>query len=316
MKRCPITYQEIGESETYSQEGLRRIAPKLKKLLPLAYTSEEQIREATRRSVKMSIQGVQPKLSARLHVQECAFCLVDCRGTYILKPQHPYFASLPEIEDLTMKLAALVDIETPPHGLVYAKDNSLTYFIKRFDRFGRNKKRMQEDFAQLTGHSRDTKYNSSIEEVVRVVETHCTFPAIENIRLFRLILFSFLVGNEDLHLKNFSLIGRDGCILLSPAYDLVNTTLVLPHTPEEMALPLKGKKKGFRKNIFISYLAKERLRLNDKVIEQELARFFSAQIKWKDLIDKSFLSPERKSRYWEIVQERSERIFGYTEREK
>ena len=151
MKRCPITYEEINEREKYSSKGLKLLSPYLKDLKDFPFTAEEQRQEALARASKISIQGVQPKLSVRLSPQKSSFIIVDQKGTYIIKPQNQLYQSLPENEDLTMRLAKSVGIEVPLHGLCYAKDGSLTYFIRRFDRYGRDKKRMQEDFAQLSG---------------------------------------------------------------------------------------------------------------------------------------------------------------------
>ena len=151
---------------------------------------------------------MQPKLSAALNVRDGVFEVVDLGGRYILKPQVERYKHLPENEDVTMRLAATVGIEIPLHGLVYSKDGSLTYFIRRYDRKGQKDKVHVEDFAQLSGASRDTKYDSSMERVADIVEKFCTFPAIEKLKLFKRTVFSFLVGNEDMHLKNFSLIVR------------------------------------------------------------------------------------------------------------
>ena len=131
----------------------------------------------------------------------------------------------------------------PLHGMMWAKDNTLTYFIKRFDRRGQNDKVPIEDFTQLAGLSRDTKYNYSMEKVVSLIDTYCTFPAIEKVKLFKLVLFSFIIGNDDMHLKNFSMINLNGKILLSPCYDLVNTIIEYRNPEDEIALPLQGKRK-------------------------------------------------------------------------
>ncbi len=156
------------------------------------------------RASKMSVQGVQPKLSAILNIKKGMFDIVDKNGRYILKPQHHIFPELPQNENLTMHLAATIGIRVPLNGLVYSKDNSFTYFIKRFDRRGQKDKVAVEDFAQLAGKDRDTKYTYSMEKLVRLVDDYCTFPSIEKVRLFNLVLFNYLVGNEDMHLKNYS----------------------------------------------------------------------------------------------------------------
>ena len=157
MNYCPITYAPCGDNR-YSEAGLRLLSPGLKFLKDLEYTAEEQRIEAYNRASKMSIQGVQPKLSAKLNIKEGKFDIVDKGGRYILKPQHHLYPEMPENEDLTMRLAGEIGLEIPFHGLIWSKDNSLTYFIKRFDRKGQNDKVPVEDFAQLAGLSRDTKY--------------------------------------------------------------------------------------------------------------------------------------------------------------
>ena len=155
------------------------------------------------RSSKMSVQGVQPKLSAVLNIKDQKFDLVDNHGRFLLKPQHHIYPQMPENEDLTMRLAKSIGLDVPLHGMIWAKDGTLTYFIKRFDRKGQKDKIPVEDFAQLAGLGRDTKYNYSMEKVVNLVNAYCTFPAIEKVKLFKLVLFSFITGNEDMHLKNF-----------------------------------------------------------------------------------------------------------------
>ena len=165
INRCPISYDLCG-SELYSQKGLKLMSPTLKELSLLNLTAEELRTEAMMRASKMSIQGVQPKLSAILNIKNGFFEIVDLNGKYILKPQHPNFPELPQNEDLTMRLASSVGIEVPLHGLVWSKDNSLTYFIKRFDRKGQHDKIAVEDFSQLAGLGRDTKYNYSMERAL------------------------------------------------------------------------------------------------------------------------------------------------------
>ncbi|HNX89289.1 MAG TPA: HipA domain-containing protein, partial [Paludibacteraceae bacterium] len=223
MKRCPITYEPSGKS-LYSDKGLKMLSQNLSTLELLSYTAGEQRAEAMARATKLSIQGVQPKLSAILNIKDSRFQLVDTGGKYILKPQHHIYPQLPENEDVTMRMAKAAGINVPLHGMIWSKDMSLTYFIKRFDRAGHKDRIPVEDFAQLAGLSRDTKYNYTMEELVLLIDEFCTFPVIEKAKLFRLVLFNFLTGNEDMHLKNFSVIRNGDKIELSPAYDLVNST--------------------------------------------------------------------------------------------
>lgn len=307
MKLCPITYEPIGDASDYSIGGLRLLNRKLSQLQRLQYTAEQQRQEALERAGKISIQGIQLKLSAVLKIKEKRFAIVDRGGRFIIKPPSLDFPALPENEDLSMRLAAAVGIEVPLHGLLYAADGSLSYFIKRFDRDGRQKLPL-EDFAQLTGATRETKYDSSMEQVAEVITRYCTFPAIERVKLFERTLFSFLIGNEDMHLKNFSLISREGRVDLSPAYDMVNSTIALRKPKEELALPLHGKKSGITRKDLFSYYASERLQINDHILDEMTARFRNAFPTWIALLEKSFLPPEMKTAYAQVLTERQGRL--------
>ncbi len=308
MKRCLITYEELGKGEgDYSPVGLKRLDRNLRSLSALSLTAAEQREESLARSGKMSVQGVQLKLSAVLKVSEGRLEIVDRNGRFILKPPSLDFAELPENEDLTMRLAALVGIETPVHGLVRGADGLLTYVVRRFDRAGKAKVPL-EDFAQLSGATRDTKYDSSMEQVAKVVDRFCTFPAVERLKLFERTLFSFLIGNEDMHLKNFSLITRSGRTELSPAYDLVNSTIALGNAQEEMALPVRGKRSRLNVADLLEYFAVERLTLSERSLIQSLERFRAVQSHWDALIERSFLSSQKRLAYQDVLLERRKRL--------
>jgi serine/threonine-protein kinase HipA len=186
----------------------------------------------------------------------------------------------------------------------------MTYFIKRFDRVGK-KKIAVEDFAQLMGLSRETKYDASMEKVAQVIDRYCTFPAVEKIKLFKLTLVNFLIGNEDMHVKNFSLMTRDGKVELTPAYDILNTTMVLSVPMEEIALPVKGKKRKLDADILIDYFGKHRLGLNLKSISSVMDQLMQAIYSWERLLEVSFLSDTMKTKYLQLLKVRSERLLGY-----
>lgn len=309
MNRCPITYQPCGES-LYSEKGLKLLSPVLKKLDLLSFSAEELRTEATIRATKMSIQGVQPKLSAVLNIKEGRFDVVDKNGRYILKPQHHIFPELPQNEDLTMHLASTVGIDVPLHGMVYSKDRSLTYFIRRFDRKGQKDKVPVEDFAQLAGMSRDTKYNYSMEKLVKLIDDFCTFPAIEKAKLFKRVIFNFLVGNEDMHLKNYSVISLNGRVELSPAYDFLNSTIVLKGDIEEIALLLNGKRRNLNADVLINYFGKERCGLTDKILEKNQDEIKVQLSRWFELINNSFLSQKMKEKYNLLLENRI-KVLGW-----
>jgi serine/threonine-protein kinase HipA len=296
MNICPITYEPCGD-KAYSVKGLKLLSQNLDHLEPFAYSAEEQREEAMARAVKLSIQGVQPKLSAIVNIKDRRFDLVDQEGRYILKPQHQTYPQLPENEDLTMRMAEEAGISVPLHGLIWSKDQSLTYFIKRFDRAGHKDKIPVEDFAQLASLSRETKYNYTMERAVVLMDTYCTFPVIEKAKFFRIVLFNYLTGNEDMHMKNYSLITRENKTTLSPAYDLINSTIVLKGGAEEIALSIAGKKKNLKRKDLVDYFGKERCGLPHKIIDNHLLALSQAKDIWFTLIEKSFLSGELKEKY-------------------
>lgn len=307
MNRCPITYELCGTAK-YSEKGLRMIAPKLTYLNDLPYTAAELRQEAANRAKKLSIQGVQPKLSASVSIVNQEFKIVDQFGTYIIKPQNDLFPQLPENEDVTMRMAKVFGLEVPFHGMIYAKDGSLCYFIKRFDRYGKGKKRATEDFAQLTANTRDTKYRFTMEKLIPVIDEYCSFPAIEKVDFFKRILFCYVIGNEDMHLKNFSLITKNEKTTFTPVYDFLNSTIAIKNSEEEIALSLKGKKSNLSASDFIDYYAKDRLQLNEKTITNILHEMERATPKWKELLEDSFLSEDMKDKYFKLLENRLQKF--------
>ncbi|MGA7725761.1 MAG: HipA domain-containing protein [Opitutaceae bacterium] len=305
--RCLITNEPWEGPGPYSPAGLRLLDRRLTSLAPLPYTREQLIEEASARAVKMSIQGMQPKVSAVLRAKEGRMEIVGNGGRYIVKPPHPVYAELPENEALTMSLAANLDIEVPVSGLLLNADQTRSYFVRRFDRLGWGKQPV-EDFAQLSGATRDTKYDSSTERLIELIDRFCTFPVLERMKLLDRLLFAYLTGNEDMHLKNWSLITRDDKVELSPAYDLLNSTISNPKSREELALTLHGKKSKLRENDFWRYLAAERLGLSPALIEQTKTRFAAAGRGWPARIESSYLSSDMKGRYLSLFEERQARL--------
>ena len=309
VNRCPITYEPCGEAR-YSRVGLRLLSPNLEHLNDFPYDAARQRQEAIVRAGKMSIQGVQPKLSVRLDAKAGLFVIVDQGGRFVLKPQHGVYPNLPENEGLTMHLAKLCGIEVPVSGIVRSVDGTWSYFVRRFDRTGHTGKVAVEDFAQLAGLNREVKYDFSMERLVGHLDTYCTFPAIEKVKLLKRSLFNFLVGNEDMHLKNFSLITRQGKVELAPAYDFLSTTVAFIalgkriETIEEVALPLQGKKRGLDRKTWIAYFARERLQLPEKVVHTVQSQLTGTASAWQACIGKSFLPPDQKDHYRTLLANR------------
>jgi len=305
--RCLITNEPWDGPGPYSPTGLRLLDRRLTALAPLPYTREQLLEEAAARAVKMSIQGMQPKISTVLRVNEGRMEIVDNGGRYIVKPPHLVYSELPENEALTMSLAATLDIDVPVHGLLLNGDNTHSYFVRRFDRVGWDR-RPVEDFAQLSGASRDTKYDSTTERLIEIIDQFCTFPALERMKFFDRLLCAYLTGNEDMHLKNWSLITRDDKVELSPAYDLLNSTIPNPKSREELALPLHGKKSNLKANDFWRYLANERLGFAPAMVEESKARLAATSAAWPARIEVSFLSGKMKEKYLALLAERRARL--------
>lgn len=315
FNRCPITYQILTSTEhKYSKAGLNLLSRNLTDLKDFPYSQAEQLQQARAMASKLSIQGVQPKFSAKLNTAAQQFDIIQQGGTFIIKPQNQAWPYLPENEDLTMRLAATIGLEVPLHGLMYCKDDSLSYWIRRFDRTSLKSplthKLALEDFAQLSMAIRSTKYSSSMEQVASIINKFCTFPAIENEKLFKLVIFSYLIGNEDMHLKNFSLITRNGIVSISPAYDLLSTTVAMgENTIEELALPLNGKKNKLSRDDFVTYYATDRLKLSPAIITTILEKIESQLANWSDIIETSFLPSNFISEYKKLLKSRSLVIF-------
>jgi serine/threonine-protein kinase HipA len=309
MNRCLITLEEIPDGIRYSRAGLKRLDPRLMDIQLLPYTLAQQLEEAAARADKMSVQGVQPKLSAVLRTKESRFEVVDRGGRFILKSCPPQWPEVPANEALTMTLAESVGIEVPVHGLVEATDGSMVYFIRRFDRAGQSERLPLEDGAQLLGYTRDTKYDSSMEQVVGMIDRFCTFPVIEKRKLMQRVWFCFLTGNEDMHLKNWSLLSRSGRVTLSPGYDLLNTSIILKNPQEETALSIRGRKRNLNRSDLLDYLAVERCGLPPDLMRTDLEKLLAqAEAEWPGWIHHSFLSEPKREAYLQLVRQRVVRL--------
>lgn len=205
MNRCLITMEEIPEGSRYSPTGLKRLDARLADLQPLPYTLRSSWRKPLPGRTKCWLGACRPKLSAVLRIKENRLPMWSIEADDLFSNPARLNGRRPANEALTMTLAEHSGIEVPAHGLVEATDGSMVYFIRRFDRVGQGERLPLEDGARL-GHTRGTKYNSSMEQVIAMIEQHCTFPVIEKRKLMQRVWFSFLTGNEDMHLKNWSLL--------------------------------------------------------------------------------------------------------------
>ena len=261
---------------------------------------------------QIAVTGVQPKISLGLSQgmdkhEPKRFTIVGLLGGYILKPPTPHYKQLPEVEDLTMHLANIAKIRVVPHTLIHLQSGNLAYLTKRIDRDKKNKLHM-EDMCQLTERLTEDKYHGSYEQVAKTILKYSANPGLDVINFFEQVLFSFLTGNADMHLKNFSLIRLPGIgNVLSPAYDMVATALVNPADDEDMALTLNGKKKKLNRKDFNTAFTS--LNLDKKQQENIFKKLDKSKDKWMEFIDISFLSKEFKSSYKNIIQDRFSRMM-------
>jgi serine/threonine-protein kinase HipA len=250
---------------------------------------------------KMSISGIQEKLSLKLSTDGAKLEVAVTGGRYILKPEPSRYSALPQDEHLTMRLAALAEVETPPFGLVRLKEGALAYIIKRFDRLEDGTKLQAEDFCQLAGIPAKDKYEVEAAELcVRLLRKYASEPLVEIRKLFQLLLFGSWVANGDMHLKNFSLLTEpDGTHRLAPAYDLVNTRLFFPDD-DSTAMMMGGRKKKFTRRKWFDFAA------YCGIPKKAAASLVAAQIDALEpavrLIYNSFLPDRKKTAYEKIVR--------------
>ena len=318
MDRCLACYEPLKPNavQEYHEKCSKKVFGTTK--APVLEYEFDQIADLAKQVLnhRLAIPGVQPKLSLTLektNVQTdpgARLTIVGLwDGIYVLKPPNS-FPKLPENEDLTMHIAQSCGIKTAVHSLVRFKSGELAYIAKRFDRIVKRKKvekLHQEDMCQLTGLLTENKYNSSMEKVAKATLQFTTNKGLELVTLFQVTIFSFLTGNSDMHLKNFSLLKNpDGSIHLSPAYDLVATKLVAPEDKEDTALTINGKKNRLSKKDFLAFA--QFCKIPDKAAESVFSGLESKLPTMKKWIEKSFLSEEMKAKYLELIRERASTI--------
>ncbi len=276
---------------------------------PVLEINREIIRNLAENTVnkRMALTGVQPKISLTIegNKEHRRLTLVGLWGEYILKPQSDDYAYMPEVEDLTMHLARLFKIETAEHALIQTTTGELVYITKRFDRVD-GKKVHVEDLCQLSGMLTEQKYKSSYERAGKIIKQYATNTGLDVNKYFRLVLFSFLTGNNDMHLKNFSLMHTDKGILLSPAYDLINVNLIYPKDKEDLALTLNGRKRNIQRIDFDQFA--HNLGISEKVRDNIYEDFSEEINQVQDRVERSFLSEEYKEKYLQIIHSKQKKI--------
>lgn len=306
MPNCLFCYKPVENGEYHSACSKKFYGTSE---VPLLDLNQEKFNQLARVAVskRMALAGVQPKISLTLdgEIKKRRLTLVGLWGDFILKPQSKEYPHMPEVEDLTMHLAKLFKIESAKHALIRTSSGEIAYITKRFDR-ERGKKIHVEDLCQLSQLLTEQKYKSSYERVGKIIKRYTTNSGLDVIKYFRLVLFSFLTGNNDMHLKNFSLLHSDRGILLSPAYDLLNVNLIFPEDKEELALTLAGRKKRLRRSNF-DQLATT-LDINEIVRNNIYKEFSQQKREVEEWINRSFLTEQYKENYYNIVKNKMKQI--------
>jgi serine/threonine-protein kinase HipA len=279
--------------------------------LPELHLDKQILSDLATRTVnkRIALTGVQPKLSVDLEKEVGGerLTIVGLWGQYILKPQHDEFQFMPETEDLTMHLADLFKIRTCQHALIPTSEGKLAYIAKRFDR-EMGQKIHVEDFCQISGFLTEQKYKGSYEKIGKLVAQYCTNKGLDTLNFFELVLFCYLTGNNDMHLKNFSVIHHsDHTFSLSPAYDLLNINLVFPDDADELALTLNGRKRKITKADFDTFA--KGLYLPEKAVNNIYSKFAGARGKVEEMIQSSLLPQDWKQRYIEIWDKKTNILF-------
>ena len=260
-----------------------------------------------------TVPGVQKKLSLHLisDHNKSRLTLVNYPTGYILKPQVAEFEALPESEQLIMSMADTAGISTVPHALIKGA-TGLAYITKRVDRnFSKNKMEMlaMEDFCQLDLRLTADKYKGSYERCAKILQKYSSRIGIDMAEFYIRLIFCFLVGNSDMHLKNFSLIEtaeESEQYVLSPAYDLLPVNANMPADKEQFALTMNGKKKNIRKGDFLKFA--DACGITRSTAEKLIQNLVKLTPQWLEMCEESLLPKELKERLEKIIRKRAETI--------
>lgn len=302
MAACLICLNRTKGSAEYHPACIKRLFG-TDQFPELQFELSELYAVAAQMAGKMSISGVQEKVSLRLSSDKSKLEVAENGGRYILKPEPARFSALPQNEHATMCLASAVGIETPPFGLMRLKDGSLAYIIKRFDRLDDGTKLQVEDFCQLAEKPKLDKYDGSAELCVRILRDYATEPLVEIRKLYQTLLFGWWVANGDMHLKNFSLLTlQDKTRQLAPAYDLVCTRLAIPKD-DSVAMTIRGRKRKINQQNWFEFA--EYCELPRRVAQRLVSQQVDALRVSTELIHRSYISDKHKKQYETIIHDHS-----------
>ncbi|MFA7673701.1 MAG: HipA domain-containing protein [Clostridia bacterium] len=259
-----------------------------------------------------TVTGVQKKISLHLtQDNDPRLTLVNYPIGYILKPQSAEYIALPEAEYLAMQMAAKTGIKTVPFAMIRMQKNSYAYITRRIDRILADRKTSllqklaMEDFCQLSERLTEDKYRGSYESCARIISRYSVIPGLDLSELFLRIVFSYVIGNSDMHLKNFSLIETapySQQYALSDAYDILPVNVVSPEDEEQFALTLNGKKRNIKRNDFLIFA--ENCNIPQKSAEKMINKVASLQPLYISMCHDSYLPEDMKKTFEMLIVER------------
>ncbi len=311
-RRCLYCYEPLGDGEKdyHARCSRKMFGSPSAPLLPYQRGEISELAKEVIRS-QTTLTGVQPKLSLdfdNMSLNPRRLTIVGLWGRYILKPQTEQYPNLPELEDLTMHMAEDARIQTVPHALIRFRDGELCYITRRVDRTDDGGKIAMEDMCQLSGRLTEDKYKGSHESVAKLIKKHSSEPKLDLVNYWEQVLFAWITGNADMHLKNYSLYAPDtGRYILAPAYDLLSTALVIPEDKEELALTLVGKKRKLQRSHFVE--AMKQSGVDTKVAENIIKKFVKTEEKWHKTISISFIPEDMKEEYRQLVSQRLAKLY-------
>ncbi|HRE41942.1 MAG TPA: HipA domain-containing protein [Ignavibacteria bacterium] len=305
LQKGEIDYHKVCINKFFNSEEI-----------PIFEIDEDDLEKSAKTMIEkhFSVTGVQPKILLELisdkktkikketSPKRTFFKIIFSESNYILKIQSVQYKEVPENEDLTMHLANICGIKTAKHCLIRLNSGNLAYLTKRFDRKGKNKIAV-EDMCQLTNTLTERKYKLSNEKIGKTIDNFSTYPDVDKNIFFEIVLFSYISGNADMHLKNYSLMNENKLIKITPAYDLLSTKLILKNLdPEDCALTINGKKKNLTLKDFLVF--GKTLGLNENQINHYLNSYVKNKIKLFNKIKSSFLSETAKDEYISLIDSR------------
>ena len=280
--------------------------------LPILDISDETLKRLAQESTNkgFTVPGVQKKLSLHLTEENLPrLTLVNYPTGYIFKPQTEEYKNLPEAEYLVMQMAKHIGIKTVPFALIKMNGSGeLAYITKRIDRVsvgGKMQMLAMEDFCQLEERLTEDKYKGSYERCAKVINKYSSMARFDLTELYLRLVFSFVVGNSDMHLKNFSMIEKtegSGEYVLSSAYDLLPVNAIMPEDEEEFALTMCKKKRKINRKDFLLFA--EQIGIEKISAEKMLAKVINEKENFISMVDESYLSKQMKDALKALISTR------------